>query len=79
MGVPFRPRYLPARFEAAHVHASHAKARSVLGYEARVGLEEGVRAMAAWVKQVGARESKSFGTLEVERNLPPSWRDPRVG
>ncbi|MGC4119902.1 MAG: NAD-dependent epimerase/dehydratase family protein [Myxococcales bacterium] len=74
MGVPFRPRYLPARFEATHVQASHAKARAVLGYQDRVELEEGVRAMAAWVKQVGARESKSFGALEIERNLPPSWR-----
>jgi UDP-glucose 4-epimerase len=77
MGVPFRPRYLPARHEVAHVWASHAKARDVLGYQSRVGLEEGVSAMAAWVKQVGARESKSFGALEIERNLPPSWRDPR--
>ncbi|MBI5546050.1 MAG: NAD-dependent epimerase/dehydratase family protein [Deltaproteobacteria bacterium] len=74
MGVPFRPQYLPARIEAAHVHASHAKARALLGYQGRVGLEEGVSAMAAWVKQVGARESKSFEALEIERNLPPSWR-----
>lgn len=76
MGVPFRPQYLPARFEVTHTHASHAKACGVLGYQSRVGLEEGVRSMAAWVKQVGARASKSFGALEIERNLPPSWRDP---
>ncbi|HVJ15359.1 MAG TPA: NAD-dependent epimerase/dehydratase family protein [Polyangiaceae bacterium] len=76
MGVPFRPQYLPARFEVTHTHASHAKAHAVLGYRDRVSLEEGVNAMAAWVKQVGARTSKSFGTLEVSRNLPPSWRDP---
>jgi UDP-glucose 4-epimerase len=74
MGVPFRPEYLPARQEAPHLHASHAKARAVLGYQSRVGLEEGVRAMAAWVRQVGARENRSFGALEIERNLPPSWR-----
>ncbi len=76
MGVPFRPRYLPARAEVTHVHASHAKVRAVLGYQDRVGLDEGVRAMAAWVTQHGARESTSFGALEIEKNLPPSWRDP---
>jgi UDP-glucose 4-epimerase len=74
MGVPFLPQYLPPRFEVRHTHASHAKARAVLGYQDRVTLEDGVRAMAAWVKQVGARESRRFGALEIERNLPPSWR-----
>ncbi len=76
MGVPFRAKYLPTRFEVAHIHASHEKARNLLGYEGRVGLEEGVNAMAAWVKQVGARASKSFGPLEIQKNLPPSWCDP---
>jgi UDP-glucose 4-epimerase len=74
MGAPFRPQYLPPRFEVTHAHASHAKARAVLGCQDRVTLEDGVRAMAAWVKQVGARESRRFGALEIERNLPPSWR-----
>jgi len=74
MGVPFRPRYLPARHEVVHIHASHEKARSLLGFEDRVGLEEGVGRMAAWVKEIGARESKAFGAIEIERNLPPSWR-----
>lgn len=75
MGVPFRPKYLPARVEAKHTHASHDKARSLLGYQERVGLDEGLSRMAAWVKTVGARASQSFGPLEIERNLPPSWRD----
>jgi UDP-glucose 4-epimerase len=75
MGVPFRPHYLPARFEVQHTHASHAKARAVLGFQERVGLEEGVSAMATWVRRVGARASQGFGELEIERNLPPSWRE----
>lgn len=75
MGVPFRPEYLPSRSEVRHIHASHAKASALLGHEARVVLEEGVKAMVAWVKQVGARGSKDFGAIEIERNLPPSWRD----
>jgi UDP-glucose 4-epimerase len=74
MGVPFRPQYLPARFEVRHIHAEHAKARDLLGYQGRVELEEGVCAMAAWVKQVGARVSTNYGAVEIERNLPSSWR-----
>ena len=75
MGVPFRPRYLPARVEVAHVHASHERARAVLGYQDRIALETGVRAMAAWVRQHGARRSPPFAAIELERGLPPSWRE----
>ena len=78
MGVPFRPTYLPERFEVKHVSASHAKARALLGYENRVGLEEGLAAMAAWVRRVGAPARQGLRAVEVERNLPPSWRDQAV-
>ncbi len=74
MGVPFRPRYLPARSEVQHIHASHDKANSLLGYESRVGLEEGIDAMATWVKQVGARESTRFTAIEIERKLPTAYK-----
>jgi UDP-glucose 4-epimerase len=74
MGVPFRPRHLPSRSEVRHIHASHDKASALLGYEGSVDLEEGVKAMVAWVKQVGARKSNRFADIEIERNLPTSWR-----
>ncbi len=74
MGVPFRPRYLPARREVKHIHACHDKASALLGYESRISLDEGIEAMAAWVKQVGARESTRFSSLEIERNLPTAYR-----
>ncbi len=75
MGVPFRPQYLPQRSEVTHTHASHDKAHALLGYEERVDLEKGINATVDWVKQVGVRSSKRFGAIEIERNLPPSWRD----
>ena len=74
MGVPFRPRHLPARTEVRHIYASHDKAKALLGYESRVDIEEGVKAMAAWVKQIGTRESKRFTAIEIERNLPTAYR-----
>jgi hypothetical protein len=29
--------------------------------------------MAAWARTVGARQSQSFGEIEIARKLPPSW------
>jgi UDP-glucose 4-epimerase len=73
MGVPFRPRYLPARTEVEHIHACHDKAEDLLGYKSQTGLEEGIGAMATWAKQVGARESGRFSAIEIERNLPAAY------
>jgi UDP-glucose 4-epimerase len=39
-----------------------------------VSLEEGIRRMAVWATEAGARSSKPFADVEVRRNLPPSWR-----
>jgi hypothetical protein len=36
-------------------------------------LDEGLAAMAAWVRQHGARRSQKFRQIEIERNLPPVW------
>ena len=37
-----------------------------------VSLEEGIRRMAKWVQQHGARESSVFDNIEIPKNLPPS-------
>lgn len=74
MDVAFRPEYLPRRHEVDHVFATHERVRSVLGFEDRVALEDGIAAMARWAKGAGARQSKPFDALELRRHLPPSWR-----
>lgn len=74
MGVPFRPRHVPARVEVRHIHANHQKARLQFGHESVVGLEQGIGEMARWARSVGARTSQPFAGLEITRNLPPSWR-----
>jgi UDP-glucose 4-epimerase len=40
-----------------------------------VPLEEGLRRMAEWARETGAREPVRFESVEVLRNLPPSWAD----
>jgi UDP-glucose 4-epimerase len=66
-------RHLPARNEVVEAYASHEKARLLLGAEAKVDLETGVRRMAAWAAQAGARKGKPFDNIEITKNLPPSW------
>lgn len=75
-GVEFRPEYLPARAETKHAYPSHAKAKQVFNYPASCSLEDGLARMAAWARQAGARQSRPFGTIEITRGLPPSWREP---
>ena len=31
--------------------------------------------MAEWVKKHGAKATKNFGEIEIEENLPPSWKE----
>jgi len=75
-GVPPEFRHLPARQETVHAHACHEKIRRDLGFDSRTPLREGVARMAAWARTLGPQQPTPFGEIEVERNLPPSWRRP---
>jgi len=74
MGAEFKPQYLPVRNEVKHAYSTHDKVARVFDYRPRYSLEEGIGRMAQWVRQTGARQSKTFGALDIEKNLPPSWR-----
>jgi UDP-glucose 4-epimerase len=74
LGVAPNVTHLPPRNEVVHAYSSHDKARRIFGDAAPVTLDEGVERMAAWARRVGARASGSFENIEVERNLPGSWR-----
>lgn len=67
-------RYLPARNEVAIAFADHSKARKLFRISETVDLEAGISRMATWARAVGARQSQSFGTIEVERNMPGVWK-----
>jgi UDP-glucose 4-epimerase len=73
-GVPPDIRHLPARQEVAHAFASHEKIERFTGAQARVSLQDGIRRMAAWAKQTVLQEPKRFENIEVDINLPPSWK-----
>jgi UDP-glucose 4-epimerase len=65
--------FLPAREEVVHAFSDHAKLHRVFGHEPAVPLEEGLRRMADWAREIGVREPVRFESVEVLRNLPPSW------
>ena len=74
-GVEPAITHLTARKEVVHAYSDHSKVHHVFGRHPVTPLGEGIHAMAAWVKAVGARTSKKFDNIEIRRNLPPSWRE----
>jgi UDP-glucose 4-epimerase len=74
MGKRTGMKYLDARKEVVHAFSDHNKARNILGYRSNVDLDEGIRRTAQWIRGVGPKKSKEFDGIEVERNLPPTWR-----
>ncbi len=66
--------HLDARKEVVDAFADHRKAHEALGCSPQVSLDDGLARMASWVKEIGARESAPFQGIEVEKNMPPSWR-----
>ncbi len=73
MGVEQRVVHLDPRKEVKVAFSDHSKAAHVFGTRHSVSLEDGIRAMAAWVKKHGARASSVFENIEVVKNMPPSW------
>lgn len=74
MGVEPNVRHLDARMEVVNAYCSHEKARAVFGDPPAVSLSDGLAEMAEWARRAGPRSSAAFGALEIERELPPSWR-----
>ncbi len=66
--------HMPARHEVLHAHSAHEKVRRVFGERPHTALQDGLQAMALWVRQHGARSSMPFQGIEVMKNLPDVWR-----
>lgn len=73
MGVEPKVMHLPARNEVTIAYSDHSKCCEVFGASSAVELSEGLRKMANWVKDVGARKSSTFENIEISRCLPSSW------
>ena len=74
-GVKAQIDYQPARNEVKVAFSDHSKAKKMLGYKNTTDLKTGIQKMADWAKRHGPRQSKKFEGIEIEQNLPPSWRN----
>ncbi|MFD0964988.1 NAD-dependent epimerase/dehydratase family protein [Pseudofulvibacter geojedonensis] len=68
-------QYLEKRDEVEHAYSCHKKFEQVFQPQPYISLKNGLEKMADWVKEHGARTSNSFENIEIEKNLPPSWRN----
>jgi len=75
MGLPCDVKHLDPRNEVKLAFSDHSKCDRVFGNRKKTSLEEGIGAMAGWVKEHGARESSVFKDIEIMRNLPRSWAE----
>jgi UDP-glucose 4-epimerase len=73
-GVEPKFNYQPQRKEVKHAYSSIEKVKEYFGYEPRISLREGIRRMAPWARSQPHREIKTFEGIEIEENLPPSWK-----
>ena len=65
--------FLPARKEVVDAFSDSAKLHRVFGEAPTVPLDEGLRRMAEWARETGVRDPVRFESVEVLRNMPPSW------
>lgn len=73
LGVKPNVTHLQARKEVVHAYSDHSKAHRVFKSGTPVDLDTGIGKMVAWAKGVGARKSKEFGNIEINKNLPEGW------
>ena len=75
MGAEPHIRHLPARNEVKYAYSSHDKVQKFFGVQEPVNMVDGVKKMADWVKEHGARKSQKFENVEVTKNFPSAWMD----
>ena len=68
-------KHLPPRNEVMDAYSSHEKVGKLFGDLIRnVDLETGIREMVEWAARIGPRKGSKFSNIEVEKNMPESWR-----
>ncbi len=68
-------KYLEPRNEVVHAYSSHKKAESVFNINHKTELESGLKKMAEWVKEHGAKATKNFDEIEIAEKLPSVWKE----
>ena len=67
--------HLDARNEVVHAFSDHSKIQHVFDHDDTISLTDGIDRMADWARAHGPRPQVEFvGEIELDVNLPPSWR-----
>jgi UDP-glucose 4-epimerase len=67
--------YLPERYgEVKFAYCDPAKSVKLLGYEDKIGVEEGIVRMSKWAKTLGAREWVNEPLALDSEYIPKTWR-----
>lgn len=74
MGESYGIIHYPTRKEVKHAYSDHSKANKTFGIKKTVPLKEGVEKMVTWSKEVGPMEPTRYDNIEVDKNMPPNWR-----
>jgi UDP-glucose 4-epimerase len=74
LGLPCELKHLAPREEVVHAYANHDKVRDAFQPADPIDLRTGIERMAQWVRERGPQDPVEFSEIEIERNLPPSWR-----
>jgi len=73
MNVEKKVKYLPARKEVRNAFSEHNKARTILRYNDKMHLKDGINKMVKWAIKQGVKQSKKFDNIEVMKNMPEHW------
>ena len=75
-GVHEQIEWLAARNEVLHAYSSHEKVHQYFGHMIRnIPLKEGIVRMVQDAKAKGPRQGEKFRNVEVEKNMPPAWKN----
>lgn len=74
MGIVPRLHHLEKREEVEDAYSDHSLFKAVFEPKSPVDLSTGLKEMYDWVKIHGAKESPIFEGIEIEKNLPTSWK-----
>jgi UDP-glucose 4-epimerase len=64
----------PARKEVKNAYSDHTKVKRDFRIKKYTELEQGLERMIEWSKKIGPRKTSKFGKIEIEKNLPLSWK-----
>lgn len=66
--------HVQERHEAARVYTDHTRFKACFGDHANMPPWTGIRYMTEWARAQPLREPRVFENIEIEKNLPESWR-----